>query len=266
MKQTLRDTFDVLLYLFTFLLIQVVVTAALSLIAGADAMTGPLFLATSGVSGLLTIVLYAWLGWSPFSREFMSSGPWALLFWTLCLGVGLLLPCDLLQEALGAELPDDVRQMFASMIQTDWGWIVVGIVAPAAEEVVFRGAILRRLLRMGSLRRPWTAIALSALLFGLVHLNLAQGVNAVLMGLVFGWLYWRTGSIVPGLVLHCVNNLSAVFLCRLLPTGVDARITDLYGGDTLRTVLALCCSLAIILASLFQIVQHLKRAPHMSHK
>lgn len=266
MKQTTRDTVDLLFYLVSFLLIQVVVSTAVTLAVGTDGLTGQAFLLISALTSLLTIGLFVWRGWSPFSRQYMSTQPWSMLFWTVCLALGLIVPCEMLQELLGAEMPDNVRQMFASMLTSHWGWIVVGVLAPAAEEVVFRGAILRRLLTIRALRRPWVAIGVSALLFAVVHFNVAQGVNALLMGLLLGWLYWRTGSIVPGLVLHCMNNLSAIALCRLLPGGMDASLTDVYGGDAVRIALALACSLAIALASVYQILQQLNRAPRMNKK
>lgn len=266
MKQTTRDTIDCLLYVVSFLLFQFVVHQAVKLIVGADALSGTVFLAISALTSVLTIAFFVWRGWSPFSRTYINTQPWGLLFWTVCLSVGLIVPCELLQEALGANLPDQMRTMFESMLGSKWALLVIGVLAPATEEVVFRGALLRKLLTIKALPGHWTAIAISALAFAVLHGNLAQGVNALLMGLVLGWLYYRTGSIVPSLVLHCVNNLCAIMLSRMLPGGAEANLTDLYGGDALRITLALACSLAIALASLYQISEHLSRAPRMRKK
>lgn len=81
-----------------------------------------------------------------------------------------------------------------------------GIVAPIIEEVLFRGILLKRLLRN---YRPWVAIGQSALLFGLVHFNPGQSLAVGIMGLVLGWLYYRTRSLGLCMSFHAINNLLA---------------------------------------------------------
>ena len=80
----------------------------------------------------------------------------------------------------------------------------IAIVVPILEEVLFRGAIEGHLLRKGW--SPKWAILVSALIFGIIHGNPAQIPFAFLIGLLFGWLYYRTGSLVPGIVGHIINN------------------------------------------------------------
>jgi membrane protease YdiL (CAAX protease family) len=77
------------------------------------------------------------------------------------------------------------------------------IVAPFAEEIFFRGQILRGLLGRYS---PWTAIAVSAVIFSVAHLNPVQFPATLLLGLLLGWLYWRTGSVWPSMFAHAWNN------------------------------------------------------------
>ena len=74
---------------------------------------------------------------------------------------------------------------------------------PLAEEIGFRGGLLSGLLKTRC--RPWLAILISALCFGLLH-GLIGFPSAFLFGILVGWLYWRTGSIVPGIIIHIVNN------------------------------------------------------------
>ena len=78
------------------------------------------------------------------------------------------------------------------------------IFAPIGEEICFRGIILGGLLKTRC--RPWLAILISALLFALLHGLGANFVTAMLFGILVGWLYWRTGSIIPGLIIHVTNN------------------------------------------------------------
>lgn len=139
------------------------------------------------------------------------------------------------------------------------GYIAVGIVAPIAEEMVFRGAVLRVLLQLAGDKRHWIAIGISALLFALVHGNVAQGVHATIAGLMLGWLYYRTNSIVPGIVMHWVNNSVAYVMYNLMPEMNDGKIIDLFRGDDMMVYMALGFSLMIFLPSLFQLASRMKR-------
>ena len=124
---------------------------------------------------------------------------------------------------------------------------------------LYRGAILRKLLELFHSRMYWWAIVLSALLFGVVHGNMAQGLHAFLLGLLLGWMYWRTNSIVPGIVLHWINNTVAFVLYNLIPGAEDARLVDIFGGDQRSVYLALAFSLCIFLPSLYQLTIRLKK-------
>ncbi len=80
-------------------------------------------------------------------------------------------------------------------------------VGPAlSEELAFRGLILQGLRsRLGAI----SAVALSALLFGVIHLDPLQGLGAFFTGLYLGYLTVRSGSIYPAIVAHGFNNLWA---------------------------------------------------------
>lgn len=79
-------------------------------------------------------------------------------------------------------------------------------VMPAiAEELLFRGAFQGLMRPCGSA----ATIFAPALLFGVLHLDLAQGLTAFACGVFLGWLAERSGSILPGMLLHLVNNALA---------------------------------------------------------
>jgi membrane protease YdiL (CAAX protease family) len=85
----------------------------------------------------------------------------------------------------------------------------VVLVGPFAEEVFFRGQVLRGFLgRYSAAKAVW----LSAILFAAFHLNPWQGVVALPLGLGCAWLVLRTGSTVPGMISHAMVNLSMGFL------------------------------------------------------
>jgi membrane protease YdiL (CAAX protease family) len=87
----------------------------------------------------------------------------------------------------------------------------VGLAAPVCEELFFRGAVLRGL--MARLPPP-TAIVVTALVFAAFHLDPVGFLARFEMGVVFGLLAWRSGSLWPAIAAHAANNLvsSAIFL------------------------------------------------------
>lgn len=260
-KYMRRQTFlNTALYLFAFLAIQfavVFIAYIIDFATNAGNATHELSAAATTVatlvSSLLTIALFYWRRWTPCTGEYINQRPWFTLCWVACLAVGVIIPNSLLTEWLGFEMNNNLEQLFEGMMSHRLGFITIGIVVPIAEEFVFRGAILRALNEFMGKRRRWVAIAVSALLFALVHGNLAQGVGAFLIGLALGWMYVRTNSVVPGIVLHWVNNSIAVVLYKIYPESATQNITDLFGGDTVRIALAVLFSLMICGASLYQL-------------
>lgn len=98
------------------------------------------------------------------------------------------------------------EQAFASMSAANIAAITaVCVLAPVLEEMLFRGIILRAFLVQYS---RGAAIAASALIFGVAHLNIYQFSIAFLLGLIFGWLYERSRSLVPSIALHALYNTS----------------------------------------------------------
>jgi sodium transport system permease protein len=94
-----------------------------------------------------------------------------------------------------------------------WTSIVIFALIPAiCEEFAFRGFILSGLMHE---RRTQSAILLSALMFGFLHVLLSlfqQLFNATLLGVVLGLLAVRSRSILPGIVFHFINNALGVVL------------------------------------------------------
>jgi len=91
-----------------------------------------------------------------------------------------------------------------------WGFLGVvlagSVMAPIAEELYFRGFVF------GSYRRtrsPLVAYGVTSLLFATLHLNLPALLPILVLSLVFCYAYQRTGSIVPSMVGHALNNTTA---------------------------------------------------------
>jgi membrane protease YdiL (CAAX protease family) len=93
----------------------------------------------------------------------------------------------------------------------DWTLLLLGVVFLAAfsEELLFRGFLQVSLERKGD---PTRAVLLTSLTWTLVHVNPYWAVQIFIIGVVIGFLAWRTNSIVPTIMVHGINNfLSLIF-------------------------------------------------------
>lgn len=93
----------------------------------------------------------------------------------------------------------------ATIINTIVISIQVIIIGPIIEELIFRKILLGKLLEKFS-NRPIKAIVYSALIFGIVHLNIIQGVAAFGGGIILGLIYYYTKSIKATMFAHILNN------------------------------------------------------------
>lgn len=117
-----------------------------------------------------------------------------------------MLCSNALNELLG--LPNLLEEHFISLSRSVSGALSIALMAPIVEELLFRGAIMGHLQRQGY--SPRKTIVVSALVFGLIHINPAQVVFAFLMGLLLGWIAWRTRSLIPVIAGHALNNTIGV--------------------------------------------------------
>lgn len=208
--------------------------------------------ATSAVYSVVLFVLFYRLRWCPLSSGYALGRHWDVIAWTVLFSLGSMIP-EMALELLMPDLPNLVAEQMMQVINSDFGYVSICLFAPLVEEIVFRGAVLRQLLQEMP-GRQWLAIVISALLFSIVHMNPAQMPFAFVAGIFLGWIYSRTGSIVPGVLYHWVNNSVVFLLARMMPQLADGDITMLFGGDHRRTGLAVIFSLFIMLPSLYQLV------------
>lgn len=124
-------------------------------------------------------------------------------------------------------------------------WVTLlcaGIVAPIAEELFFRKAMIDRLKGF----HPTDAILYSALLFGLIHGNLTQFLYAFPLGVLLGFVYYRTRNIGHTILLHMgINILGGVVpqLISMIPDSEDLSVQILSKGAQLAQsglIIVLC--------------------------
>lgn len=88
-------------------------------------------------------------------------------------------------------------------------FVEIAILPAILEEILFRKVMLEGAKKHGTT----FAIVFTALMFGVIHMNIPQAVNAMLIGIVFAYVTIKTGTILPAMILHGINNgLSALLM------------------------------------------------------
>ncbi|WP_083238829.1 type II CAAX endopeptidase family protein [Caloranaerobacter ferrireducens] len=88
------------------------------------------------------------------------------------------------------------------------GFFVVALSAGICEEVMFRGLIMKGYENLGK----WKAIIFSAVLFGFFHFNIQNLLGPIFLGLLFGYIVYKTDSLFASMLAHFTNNAFALFL------------------------------------------------------
>ena len=141
---------------------------------------------------------------------------------------------NILNESL--DLQNIMEEQFNDLSLNIVGMLAIAVIGPIAEEVVFRGAVCNSLLKRGV--PTGLTVFISATIFGLVHFNPAQIPFAFMLGLVFGYLYCRTGSLVPSIIAHILNNTVSVILMAIYQEEAnDMTFKDIFGSQALTWTL-----------------------------
>lgn len=199
------------------------------------------------------------------ARTLVGPRPWGLInsvagrmrwrWLAVCLGLATLLIAvlplffDFIQGAKYRLDPALIGSQLVLML------VLILLVVPLqayAEELVFRGYLMQTLGRW--LKNPVWAIVLPAPLFMLGHsYSLWAQLSILLVGLVTGYITWRTGGLEAAIALHVVNNLLAVLMGAL-------GISDPFSQDTETPLLFLTSLLAqlIYLLAVVALAQRLK--------
>ncbi|MBC6698984.1 CPBP family intramembrane glutamic endopeptidase [Hymenobacter puniceus] len=124
-------------------------------------------------------------------------------------------------------------------------FLILCVAAPVLEELLLRGVLLQGLLRNFP-GRPWVAIGQSALIFGLMHANPPQSLATFLLGLLMGWLYYRTRSLWLCMGVHFLNNLFA-FTAMLATTKTtkEEDVTAMFGTPWIYAAVVIVSALVL---------------------
>ena len=123
-----------------------------------------------------------------------------------------------------------------------WATVISTVImAPIMEELMIRGLSLNKLL---SGTKKWTAIIVSSIIFGVIHMNLLQGLNAIVLGIVLALVFIKTRSIIACMLCHAANNLLSVI-------GGVLVIKDVANLDTINLWVNIGCIVLGIIGAFF---------------
>lgn len=183
------------------------------------------------LSSVLTIIAMIWpLRMFNITRDCKSA--------KLSFGIGAIAVIGAIVGIIGTnilseflDLPNFLEAQLEGMFSSVLGVLVIGVVGPIAEEVVFRASILGYMLRKGV--DKWVAIIVSSFIFGIMHFNPAQIPFAMIVGIILGVIYYRTGNILLTSLIHILNNSVACLLNNIY--GEDYKITE--GCETISAII-----------------------------
>ena len=196
-------------------------------------------------------------GYKLNSSHFGPFKGWQLALITVALSYATMLAADLpnyLNFKLTESSPalESFYKMMMEMLDKLTGgpfwssFLLVAIFAPIFEEWLCRGMVLRGLLtRM----KPGWAIVVSALFFALIHLNPWQALNAFIIGVVMGYVYYKSGSLWLTMLIHFVNNGTSVILSQFSSLDENAYWIDMMDRSTYVVVYLL--GIAVLAACLW---------------
>ena len=167
-------------------------------------------------------------------------------------------------------MPEALEKLLSGMTQGNFlvNFLSVSIFAPFFEEWLCRGMILRGLLnyehknKEGETVRgmkPVWAIVISAAIFAIIHANPWQAIAAFSLGMLFGYVYYRTGSIKLTMLMHFANNTFALVMSNIDKFKDMESWKEVMPGALYWAVLAFCVAFIVYFVHKFLSIKPLGR-------
>ena len=197
------------------------------------------------------------LGYELDSNNFGSLGGWkaAILAALLVLAAGFVI--DILGYIM-PEMPEWLKNTLQGLTGGNvWiNFLCVSIFAPFFEEWLCRGMILRGLLNYKKADgtngiKPVWAIVISATVFSAIHGNIWQALPALLIGIVMGIVYYKTGSLKLTMLMHFVNNTLALAMGQIDSLSEFDYWIEIMGAKLYWLTFAACAMLCFLIIRKF---------------
>lgn len=160
-----------------------------------------------------------------FRREYRVEMPdLATTVLVLIVAGGSILPVDAISSYFERMHPPDADYInfllsikpkgVLALIATGFGTVII---TPFGEELLFRGFVQRIFQRN---MQGYLAVTLASIIFGLCHFSVALLPGVVLLGAMFGYLFYRTGNLLYPVFAHAVYNLVSLIRLHEMPESV----------------------------------------------
>ncbi len=139
--------------------------------------------------------------------------------WLVVLAFAIQHAISLLMALISALMPsamEEYTELVESSGMTQYSpvWVIATLVLPPlVEETIFRGLILQYLRRAGACFIA--ANLIQAVLFGIFHMNLVQGIYTAIFGFLLGYLAWRYDSLLVPMAMHAIFNFFGTAVVEL---------------------------------------------------
>jgi membrane protease YdiL (CAAX protease family) len=153
---------------------------------------------------LITTLVYMGRYWGDVGPYLARAGLFRPAAW---IGFAVLAPLlalnfgyhQLLVELLPIEMED-----YMDYFSSSWGPLIFICIMPAVvEEIGFRGIIQHQFEKVVG---PWVAIGVASLAFSAAHFSVLSAPYLALVGVLLGWMKWKTGSLYPSMIAHFAHN------------------------------------------------------------
>ncbi len=204
---TLEDFWGVAKYLVLFIACQLVATVILAVVFRTSTNTEDVVQTIYTMLLAFVFIIGHIFYWKSIDlTELRPQGlKWSIAGWTVPMTLAAMVCLTVINELL--QPVDTMQETFEEIVKHPAGFLEVALCAPFSEELLFRGGIQGFLQRRYG--RPYMSILISALIFGIIHVNPAQVIGAGLLGILLGWLYYRTRNLWYPIFLHAINNTLA---------------------------------------------------------
>ena len=188
-------------------------------------------------------------GYALDSNNFGARGGFAMAVIVSVATLAAAFVCEPVSVML-PDMPENLKKSLELLMDGPlWAALLsVSVFAPLFEEWLCRGLVLRGLMKH---MNPTGAILVSAAFFAILHMNPWQAIPAFLLGILFGYVYYRTGSLKLTMLMHCVNNTFSLLLSKIpgledIESFMDILSPWAYAGIYVACVLMLASAVILI--------------------
>lgn len=207
----------------------------------------------------LTIIAGLWLKARrstsrPFLRFSLTKANPFLVLWGLVLTIVTSVAIEPILNIFPSEYLDNIKNSIGT---GGWAIITSVVAAPILEEVLFRGILQESLTeKLGG----WRGVLAASAIFGIVHVIPQQMVNAFFVGIILGYIYIKTRSLLPVILIHAINN--ALAFIQIVIFGDQGYVTtrEAVNNDTIYWIIyGICC--VVFVVALINLHRQLKMVP-----